>query len=65
MNVAGVPDHYETLGLVSNAGRQEVERNHQKRVNELRMSRSADAPEELPEVDPASSVLHDPVQRAD
>ena len=64
VNVASVPEHYETLGLASNASRQEIERAHQKRVNDLRTSRSADALAELAEVDVAYRVLHDPVQRA-
>jgi curved DNA-binding protein CbpA len=58
-----VPDHYETLGLTSNATRQEIERAHQKLVKELRASQSSDAPEELAEVDAAYAVLHDPHQR--
>ena len=62
--MAGVPDHYETLGLASKATRQEIERAHEKLVKKLRASQAADAPEELAEVDAAFAVLHDPEQRA-
>ena|SRR5579872_6470972 len=62
--MAGVSDHYETLGLTSTATRQEIEGAHQKLVKELRASKSIDASEELAEVDAAYSVLHDPQQRA-
>lgn len=63
-SVASVPDHYEVLGIKPEANREDIERAHKRLVKELRASRSADAPEELSEVDAAFSVLHDPAQRA-
>ena len=62
--MASLPDHYESLGITPEATRQEIECAHKKRVNELRSSKAADAPEELAEVDAAFAVLHDPAQRA-
>lgn len=60
----GLPEHYESLELDSNASPEEIERAYQKRVAELRASRMEDAPEDLAEVESAHTVLSDPAQRA-
>jgi len=62
--VARVVDHYEALGLESNASPQEIERAYQQRVRELQAGKDPDAPEELAEVKAAHAILSDPGQRA-
>jgi curved DNA-binding protein CbpA len=60
----GLPEHYEDLGVDSNATTEQIEQAYLKRSAELRASPSGDAPEELAEVETAYAVLRDPAKRA-
>jgi curved DNA-binding protein len=62
--MAGLPDHYESLGIKPTASLKEIELAHARRAAELRASKVEDAPEELAEIEAAFAVLKDPVQRA-
>lgn len=58
-----LPDHYESLGVKSEATAKEIAHAYQKRLTELHASKSPDAQEELAEVEAAYAVLRDPHKR--
>jgi DnaJ-class molecular chaperone len=56
-------DYYEDLGVSRTANQQEIEHAYHARISQLGASKTADAREELHEVQTAYSVLHSPVAR--
>jgi DnaJ-class molecular chaperone len=64
VTVTALPDHYDSLDLVSTASPEEIERAYLKRAAELRVSQAEDAPVDLADVEEAHSVLSDPARRA-